>query len=234
MKKIAILMILALAISLYAVTADVSPGRATFTETDEGQYAVTAGDTLQATGGNIFTADIDSNVSTVRWAGITGNVSGNLVLGDVNNNSLYVWSGTESLYVYATENTQTIDWAGGLSAAASGSVTTQFTWLATSASVNDDYLDTFTTTTGTLSSNIFGSIATVPNMFSEDGAGASATWETMALEDSGNQVVFAGTVVDAGAQNYKDVASQFQMIIPELGGQGNEGATDWDLWIELQ
>jgi len=69
----------------------------------EGSESVSAPVTAQ--GGNVTNVDIETNVSTTKWQGFYGNVSGNLVLG-LNTNVLYDFGSGAVVAntIYATQN----------------------------------------------------------------------------------------------------------------------------------
>jgi hypothetical protein len=64
---------------------------------------------INITAGYINQVSLTANVSTIKWAGIFGNVSGNIQLGDgFSANVMYDWGGKGNL-VYAAE-VSNVDW----------------------------------------------------------------------------------------------------------------------------
>ena len=65
----------------------------------------------QAEAGNVTRLDINAITITTSWQGYYGNVTGNIVLADANNESLYEWGNATSITgeVYATRTT-TVTW----------------------------------------------------------------------------------------------------------------------------
>ena len=224
-------MALVLVLSIGAVYA-AEPGEASITSTDQGSYDGTSADTIAATGGTIFDANVTTTASTVRWVGISGTASGNIVLGDGAGDTMYDWGASTPVAVYATLNGDTIDWASGLSNGVQADFETDFNYLTVLNAPNDNYATTFDNGAQDLGaiSNMFNPAA-CPSALTTSSGGAN--WLTLHCEDATQQTVLVG-VVDAGNNNYAGVASDYQMIIPELGGQAGAGATQWDLWVELE
>lgn len=58
---------------------------------DSGRYNETAIDSISIDAGNVTTLNLTSNVSTAKWAGFKGNVTGNIFLGD-STDLFYTWA----------------------------------------------------------------------------------------------------------------------------------------------
>jgi len=210
-----------------------TPGSASITSTDRGSYDNASTETLAATGGTIFDADVTTTASTIRWVGISGDVSGNIVLGDSSNNILYNWGDATPLAVYATLNGDTINWDGGLSNGVQTDFETDFSYLTDANAPNDGYTKTFNASTVDLGaiSNLYNPGA-CPS--AETLSSTGAAWQTLHCQDGSAQTVLVGIVDATGHTDYSGTSVNYQMIIPELGGQGETGATLWDLWVELE
>ncbi|MFH1590414.1 MAG: hypothetical protein ABIC95_00660 [archaeon] len=214
--------------AVYVIAAP--PGGPTVTATNLGEYLMGTPGGVNVEAGNITQADLEVNQSTTRWAGLVGNVTGDIVLGDDSYNIMYSWGG-EGRYVYAAD-ANSISWVDVTAAATGGEVTTQFTFLSDTPA-QDNYSNTFNST-GTVTSDVLGSgsIATVSRAttFANDG---SDQWYTYALYDSGgSETVFAGEVsVDGTAFNGN--VHDYQMLIPEDGTGADSAVTAWYLWVEL-
>ncbi|MBN1175389.1 hypothetical protein JXA48_01975 [Candidatus Woesearchaeota archaeon] len=232
MKKLVILMALIAVLSIATALA-LEPGQASISTTDLGEYVNATADTLDATGGTIFDVDVSATTGTIRWSGISGTVTGNIVLGDNTGTIMYDWGSATPIAVYATLNTDAINWDSGLVAGNEVNFLTDFPYLTAANAPNDNYNTTFT---GTLSmdtdvnSNMF--TPTCPSVLTDDNS--AAYWPTLHCEDATGQPVMVGEVDSAVHANYAGVNVNYQMIVPELGGQGNEAATSWDLWVELE
>ena len=222
-KKLGILLLSIITTMLvvgFAYAAEPS-GATVSGETDLGEFNAQAAGAVSVEAGNVTQADLDTNQSTFRWVGLLGNVSGNIILGDNNNVSLYTWVAEGNL-VYASVGT--VNWAN-LATATSGDVTANNAYLATGS---DNYDATFIGASEDIGSNIF----TINANFSSTASNGGTDWKTYALDDGSANSVFAGKV-NAGNQDYAGAAADYQMIIPEDGTAGNTLATSYNLWVEL-
>lgn len=232
MKKIAILMVLAMVLSMGAAFA-AAPGDATATGVvDQGSYAQVDGSTANVSGGNIYQSDVSATVSTARWAGIYGDVSGTIVLGDDTGNTatdiMYTWAGATGLVVYAVDGA--VDWTS-VSPATNATVTAQYTYLADAVAPNDNFAVTFAASHD-LNSNLFESLGN-PAVQTDDDSGAF--WWTMALQDNAAKTVWAAEVVDGGHLTYDGATSaEFQMILPDSSEAEDTTPTTYDMWLELE
>lgn len=236
MKKIAILMVLVMVLSMGAAFA-AEPGEGQVGVTaDSGSYTNDVANAISAVGGNISTAALTTTASTVRWAGISGTVTGTIVIGDSSSATLYEWASATPVAVYAALTADTIDWAGGLNDGTKVAFEADFLYLNDANATNDGYSDTFGSSrdlVANVGSNMFTAGA-CPFVQTEDGTNSSY-WYTLHCQDDAGQTVLVGEVDSAGHTNYANVGSiNYQMLIPELGGQGEEGSTSWDLWVELE
>lgn len=218
MKKGYLLLVILL---LCAVTAfAVDPAGADVTDVAQyGPINGTNASNTTVTAGYIRTVTLVNNMSTTRWSGIMGNVSGNIQLGSGSSDVMFTWTG-EGLLIYAAENIP--DWS------ALGS--------STGAALDGayGYLGVATSDTGTntfaggedIGSNIFS----ISSEFTSTSSNGGTDWKTYVLYDGTSEYVFAGKV-DAGNENYRGDTVDFQMIVPEDGPTA--GATTYGLWVEL-
>ncbi|MGM5480089.1 MAG: hypothetical protein ACQESC_01380 [Nanobdellota archaeon] len=194
--------------------------------TDEGEFAgVTAG-TVDVTDGHIYNNDLNTTMSTYRWSGIYGNVSGNIVLSDDDSDVLYDWTAQGRL-VYASEGTP--DWTT-LGDAVEGDVTTAYAHLGGTDS--DNYATTFTGTSEDIGSGLFSINSDFAQTYDNE---TTASWKTYSLTDGSSNIVFAGLVQPSGAASYKGSTVDYQMIVPEDGTVATgTGTTTYNLYAELQ
>jgi len=219
-------MVLSLSILLSATAfADTVPGGANITQdTDQGSYPTPIPQSANFTGGNISLINLSTEMSTVRWVGLFGNVSGTINLGDSGNNVLYRWQ-AQGRYVFASIS-NAIDWAN-LAPATVPNVLAVYPFLANGT---DNYTTTFTNT-GDIDSEIIGPIANIDYALTLNVSGDDF-WETYALEDSDADIIFMGAVNATGAPAYNGLDVNYQMIIPE-NGVLNSIPTEYYLWVEL-
>lgn len=224
MKKLTILTIVVMSLLLTMTLVAAAPGEGDVSgEVDRGEYVFTAtNQTTTVEAGNIRYVDLDTNFSTYRWAGILGDVTGNIILGDsVGGDILFTWT-AKGRVVYATE-AASITWAS-LTGATVGDLPAYLT----GGSDSDNFTNTFSST-GTVDSGLY-TLVGVPRATTLGGTG----WYTYALHD-GTNVVYAGNVDPAGDTAYDGTTSvNYQMIVPEDGTGDDSTATEYNLWVELQ
>ena len=222
MKKIffvfALLILLALPMARAA-----QPGAATTTATSKGNYTYTSTGHVQVVSGNIYSNNLDATQGTYKWVGMYGNVTGTIVLEDTNGKQFFNWTGAKGLLVYASN--ATADWAS-LSNATASEVTTAYPFL---ASGTDDYANTFNAGSKIIGSQIYPSInASYATPF-PTGSG----FETYALKDNSNNIVWGGKVLSTAASTYDGSTADFEMLLPEDGTSNDNTATTYNFWVEL-
>mgnify|MGYP006288876469 CR=1 FL=1 len=223
MKKLGyILVLLSSLVLCLGVASAAAPGGAEVTTTsDLGEY-VTPYESVDVEAGNITFAELQSDMSTARWAGLIGNATGNIVLGDDRNETMYNWGG-DAIAVYAS--TGAPDWN---SLAISDCATLNLAWL------NDQAVDNCTNTFDAqidMDSNLFEGLGATAQAQSQDDGGAD-NWYTYLYTD-GAEDVFAGEVNLAGTA-YNGDTVDFQMLLPEDGTNQDTAVETYNLWVELQ
>lgn len=225
MKKIAILVVAVIGLVLsMAVVSAAAPGESNVVDfTNLGAYAWTSADTADVGAGNTYSANLVTNMSTYRWAGLTGNVTGNIVLGDSNSNQMFTWSAVGRV-VYAS-TAGTIAW-GSLADAA---VTDMPSYI-TGGADSDNYTQTFTGSVEGFGSGIFDSLTS--DYAATYNSTGGAAWKTYSLKEGAN-LVWASTVVENG-NDFRGNTADYQMLLPEDGTGNDAVATSYNLWVELQ
>ncbi len=226
-KKLFVLVAaLSILLSVVGFAYAAEPGGAVVSNyVDYGEYTPQAAGTVSVEAGNTYHADLDANQSTYRWVGVTGNATGTIILADSGNNVLYNWS-AQGLLVYAS-TASSLTWSS-LADADAATVTASAAYL---ASGSDNYANTFTGAAENIGSQLYPSI-TSDYASTYDDSGAQA-WKTYSLTD-GTNLVWAGVVNAAGANNFRGDSVNYQMILPEDGTNGDTTAVDYYLWLELQ
>ena len=225
MKKIlTIIAFIAIGLLLVGYATAATPGDAAVSSSaNRGEYSMSSSDTVSVEAGNITYAALASNMSTYRWAGLLGSVSGNIILGDSGNHQLFNWSAS-AVEVYAS-TASSITWSS-LADATNSDMATLASYL---TSGSDNYSATFTGGVQGIGSNIFSSLTSDYATTLSTGA---TTWQTYSLK-SGSDLVWAGKVVSDGT-GFDGSLYDYQMILPEDGTAGNTAATSYNLWVELQ
>jgi hypothetical protein len=231
MDKTLLVIMVVLALGLLTIgsaLAQTAPSGVSITAQDDlGQFPYNANASVSLIAGSIRDANITSDASTIRWAGLFGTASGTLNLGDSNNKVMYTWPAVGRI-VYSVQ-TGGVDW-GSLGDASAAQVKVQFPWLADAATA-DNYDETFTGGSEPVDSDLF----TVSSDYALTYDDVQApTWKTYSLKDGNNKFIFAGVADQSGTGiAYSGERADYQIIIPEDGTQLDDTPTTWDLFIEL-
>ncbi len=194
------------------------------TATSKGSFPSPAPTSVTIVTGTIYSANLDGQHSTYRWAGVYGNVTGTIILGDSASNILYQWTAIGK-YVYLDDDT-TVDWPN-LLAATCTDVENVYSFL---TGASDNCANTFTGSASFNSGLIPLTIASTIAASTLNNA-STAVWDTLALKDgTNNDVVFVGVAQNPAAYAYNGELANYQVIIPESSTVG----TQWNIWIELQ
>ncbi|MCF7798376.1 hypothetical protein K9M74_00570 [Candidatus Woesearchaeota archaeon] len=227
MKKIAILMVVAVLAIGMVMAAE--PGQIdSVTSVDLGEYTSNAGQSINLQSGNVTDADLSARVSTFVWAGLVGDVGGDIVLGTGNGAGqiLYNWS-AQGAVVYASE-AAAIDWTdGNIIPLAVGNIPPQV-----NTGAADDYTNTFTGNEAMTASAIYDTVALVPFATTWDNT-TTAIWKTYSFEDdAADEPIWAGEV-QTGGTSFNGSVVDYQMILPEDGRSNDVSLTQYFLWAEL-
>lgn len=229
MKKNIIVLFAALLLMVGGAFAATPSGADVTDGTLLGPLSSDAAGNTSVNAGTIQTVDLTANQSTLRWAGITGTVSGNIQLGDnVTSKVMYEWSATGNI-VYASSVNNPV-WASlnGVDAAGAATLDTALSYTGAS----DDVVTTFGAgTNDNIGSNLFADFGTAAISAATNDDGAVASWITYLLTD-GSDYIYAG-IVGGATNNFAGTASDFQMIVPENGIDGDSTPTTYFLWAEL-
>ncbi len=225
MKNIKTLIaVFAMLVLSIGVASAVDPSGATVKSShDYGEYPSASAGNVDVEAGNITFVDLEANMSTYKWVGLFGNVSGNIELGDSDSNIMFTWT-ADGRVVYASE-ANSITWS---SLAALSDLSLIPAYLKTG--VSDNFTTTFAHNDDALDTGIFSGLGNTYYADSKDSSGADV-WRTFAYGD-GSHVVYAGEV-QSGGDSYRGIAADFQMIIPEDGTNADTTATTYYLWAEL-
>ena len=212
----------ALVIASLGVAFAAVPGGASVTSSDKGEFPASAAGTIDVEAGHVYNASLDANMSTFRWAGVYGNTTGTIYLGDSSSQYMYSWTAEGNLVYMSTASAVT--WSS-LADADAATVTGALSFL---ASGSDSYANTFTGAAEDIGSNLFSITSDYAYTYDNTHAGA---WKTYSLTD-GTNLVWAGKV-NAGGTAYNGEVADFQMIVPEDGSSSGAGATTYYVWVEL-
>jgi len=230
MKGRAMLLVVLLGVMLatsYVVAAE--PGGAGVeSSTDKGEFPAPSPGSVSVESGNIYEVNISTNQSTYHWTGVYGNATGKLVLGDSSGDKMYEWTAVAK-YVYFDDDSS-INW-GSLASVTCSDVEGVYGYL---AGASDSCSNTFTATRNYDSDVTSDSVANAIAAQTYDDNGA-AYWYTIAVGDGGtSDIVFVGETTGSSTHGaYNGVQANYQVILPEDGGDGDTTAATYYIWIEL-
>ncbi len=192
--------------------------------TNGSQYKYSPGSATAFTteGGNVTEVNISQNISTEKWAGIWGNITGNILLGD----------GTSVFYSWAWSAS-----SGGIICAQPGT-SADFDWtsMATTTAGDVDNAFSFNTADVDSATNTLTAACSVTvsgNTVNSVGVTASG-FTTCAIEDTATptttDLAFC-TDISTGTTIFNGQTADYALMLPtnEQAGQ----AQDYVFWLEL-
>jgi len=169
------------------------------------QLTETSAGNTDAEGGNVTMMNLSATVSTQRWAGFYGNVTGTLGLG-LGTDVFYSFSAANALTVFASQN-QTFDWAS-IEASTGAEVDAATAW--NYAAGNDQAADVYAgavqvgTTTGAITE-----VATL-----QSGNFITGIFDDAAPDGKGN---FAFGVNVSSAACFDGTTCDYELMVPADG-----------------
>lgn len=188
---------------------------------------------IEAQGGNVTAVNIDMLSITRSWQGYSGNITGDITLDDMTNNTFYNWSiVTTNGEVYGTRN-ETIDWVS-VECMNSSLRTIEESALGHTSVDGDSVTNTFNTTdhpqfiVGSVTINTDSCFST--NAFS-GGSLDTDRFHQILLTDTANTIYT--TLIDSDQTAYDGSQADFQLLVGEDEHDGQEGPTTYYIWVEL-
>ena len=178
-----------------------------------GQYTVAPAAATSAQGGNVTAVNVSADVSTSKWQGYWGNITGSLQLG-TGATIFYNWSGVQFQAVYASPGSD-VDFATITDLNTSANLTAKDTDYGFTASDTDSINNTMSGNTCT-AGTIFTAAAGVTPYNSTGGA---SSWTTCIGEDAGgllDDTLFGTNIVQNGADAFNGQTVQYQLMVPVI------------------
>jgi len=193
---------------------------------------------LNTSGGYVTILNLTANIQNPRWKAFIGRVTGSFTLDDASGSTVYDWAlATVAGEVYATRNSSTINW-NNLTCASVASLNLENTRLS-HTSPADNLTVTFNVSSGAThreffvaSRNISQNSCPTLNTYVNNNTQDSVFEEVALYEAIGSNIVYA-TILEQDAAGYDGRPYDFQMIVPEVGTPGWDGATAYYLYVEL-
>jgi hypothetical protein len=226
------------AVVAFAQTVHAAPNPPVYLDTlssSSRQLPSTSNGTISAQGGNITQVNIEAITITKSWQGYYGNITGNIVLEDGNNNSFYSWGNSSSMAgeVYATRNS-TIQWQN-IRCLNGAERTAEETYLGQFAGSGDSITNTFNKTAhpsfyvGTVPIGNNTCFSTNVNV---NGSTQNDSFYQLLLSDDANNSVYT-TIIENKKNAFNGQIADFQLMVGENEHTGNEGPTSYYFFVEL-
>lgn len=186
---------------------------------------------VNAQAGNVTELTINASGVTTSWQGYYGNVTGSLILADSQGNNFYDWNvSSPSGEIYASRSSS-VTWAS-INCSNTTAVTTEETYLGQSASDPDSVSNTYSLTSHPAFLVGSRNMTNCSSTHAYDSTGDQGTdfWQVL-LNDGPNTVY--STIMSAGT-GFNSLDWDFELLVGENGKAGNEGATPYYFYVELQ
>jgi len=216
---LSMMILLLLVTGLYQTIAQPVGGTIIYSSTDNGTVPSVA--SLTTAGGSFTTLVLNVTQQNPRWKAYVGNVTGDLLLRDSSNYTIYDWNiATITGEVYASRNS-TVDW-GNIRCLTDSVLASEETTLNITTSAVDSINNTFPKNAKHKSFWVGGTkiinsscraIATYVNNTAQ-ASSENATFQEILLDDTSN-LIFA-TILEQGAIGYDSTKRfDFQMIVAD-------------------
>lgn len=202
-----------------------------------GRYSTSSAANISAMAGNTTEINLNGTTITQTWQGYYGNVTGTIVLGNSNNQTLYNWNLTSpSGQIYATRVASVPSWTS-VRCANQTEVDLEDLALGVNSSRDGDSVNrTFTNTTtfnqffvGSLNINTSQNCRAV-HLFNSTGE-ASPDFAEVLLSDT-NNVIYTGLISNP-ALGFDNRTHQFEMLVGQDGHLGGPASTPYYFYLEL-
>jgi hypothetical protein len=223
-------------VSLSVVLA-VPLGPSSFETIGSSRYSESNAANVSAIAGNVTELNFIANTVTQTWQGYFGNITGTIVLGNSNNQSMYNWNiSAPSGEVYATRTSDVPAWAS-ITCADQAAVDLEDTALGVNPTVDQDSVNkTFVNITftpffvGNVNINDTQDCRAV-NLYDQNGVSSSNFQEV--LLHSGADMIYTALITQ-DSLGFDNRAHDFEMLVGENGHNGDTDVTPYYFYIELQ
>ena len=232
------ILILLTVFALTLVLVDALPtGPSNINVIGSSRYPVTSASNISAIAGNVTEVDFASNTISSTWQGYFGNISGRVLLGNANNQTLYDWSlASPAGQIYATRISSVPTWAS-IRCANQTEVDSEDVTLGVDASVDQDSVNmTFLNTTsfnqfyvGPVNINASQNCRAV-NLYNSTSQ-PSPDFAEVLLSDTTN-TIYTG-IITTPVAGFDNKTHQYEMIVGEDGHNGNTATTLYYFYLEL-
>lgn len=202
------------------------------------RYSASNAQTADAVAGNVTEINLNANAVTQTWQGYFGNITGNVLLGDASNNTLYNWAlASPQGEIYATRTAAVPAWANVRCSNVS------------ELSVEDAFVGANQTRDADSINNTFATqvhdpffVGSVPigqdscystNLYNASGA-QSLYFEEVLLSDAASHGVIYTGLIDDNIFGFDGRTHDFQIMVGEDGHSGDVATTTYYFYLELE
>jgi hypothetical protein len=215
----------------------VPSGPETLNQVTTSRYSTSDAKNLSAQAGNVSEVNFNATSITQTWQGYFGNITGQVVLGNGNNQTLYNWNlASPKGEIYATSVASVPAWTN-IRCTNDTEITTEDTTLGANESRDADSVNN---TFATKAHDPFyvGTVSIPQNdcysVHLNNDTGAQSTYFSQVLlsDDASNPVIYTALIED-NVIGFDGATHDFQMIVGE-NGHGNSASTLYYFYVELE
>jgi hypothetical protein len=188
---------------------------------------------VNAQAGNVTQLTITGTAVTTSWQGFYGNITGKIVLADAAGNNFYDWNlSSPSGEVYASRS-NAVTWTS-INCSTTANVTVEEAALGQAAADPDSITNTFTATNHPwfLVGDVNATTCKATKAYDSTSAQGTGFWQVL-LNDETN-TVYTTILDDAPADGFNNQPWDFELLVGENGKPGQEAATPYYFYVELQ
>lgn len=241
LRILGILFVVALSLSVVGIVlAEPTGPTEAITPLSSSRFGLNAAQTTSAFAGNVTEFNLNANSITQTWQGYFGNITGRIVLGNSNNNTLYDWTlSSPQGEIYATRLATVPTWSS-IACADSTDISTEETALGVNPAVDKDSVNNTFFNTTSFSTFYVGSVEI--NQGSQDCYATylynstgpqSVDFAQVLLADGSGEIIYTGLLED-DALGFDGRTHDFQMLVGEDGHDGDTAPSTYYFYLELE
>ena len=236
LRIVGIIFVFAFAMSLVAALPT-GPSN-DLTPLSSSRYSASSAKTADAIAGNVTEINLNANAVTQTWQGYFGNITGNILLGDANNNTFYNWAlANPQGEIYATRTATVPAWANvrcsNVSEIASEDTTLGANQSTDADSINNTFVSQVHDSIYVGSVSIGQDSCYSTNLYNASGAQALYFEEILLSDAASHGVIYTG-LIDNDVLGFDNRTHDFQLMVGENGHDGNTATTTYYFYLELE
>lgn len=227
---------------LFSVSVYAEPTGPTnpITPLNSSRFGLSPAQSTAAIAGNVTEFNLNANSITQTWQGYFGNITGKIVLGNSNNNTLYDWTLTNPQgEIYATRLSTVPNWAS-IACAGPSDIDAEDAALGVNQLIHKDSVNnTFLNTTnfpvfyvGSVVINQSSQNCFATHLYNDTGA-QSTFFPEVLLTDGSGYIIYTG-LIESNAIGFDGNSHDFQIMVGENGHNGDTAASTYYFYLELE